>query len=400
MTLQHEQYARAWASGFVEGRRGVFVPLALIDLCEGNFYDAILLAQIVYWCTPGASGETKLRRRHEGELWIAKRHHEWYDETRLKERSARECLKRLRAKGLIHYTLVGKGNDATPYLRVNWEGLGRALAAAVEAQRRALEDASIEDEDELDTHESKINHVRKSPVSEPKNNALPDKFVTRLTSHVTRLTCDDTRETCASYIAKNTDIDNPLTTPPTTHHAARDSGGGATVEGTVSAKKAAKAKGGSSRRGAEKADTSNEANTEKRPPSKPYTTQDYQALVEAIPTLLEVSPALARRYATLLLGTAKAGEWGACKLEAPVLADELRAFVAYYRARYPELSLPRTPRALHQHVHDFRREREAQARAAQARQARERRVIDMYSEEEARAVREMLEAGVLCTTNA
>ena len=83
-----------------------------------------------------------------------------------------------------------------------------------------------------------------------------------------------------------------------------------------------------------------------------------------------------------------------------MLADELRAFVAYYRARYPELSLPKTPRALHQHVHEFRCEREAQSRAAQARAARERRVIDMYSHEEARAVREMLEAGGLCTTNA
>jgi len=387
MTLQHEQYARAWASGFVEGRRGVFVPLALIDMCEGNFHDAMLLAQIVYWCTPGASGETKLRRRHEGELWIAKRHHEWHDETRVKEGTARACLKRLRAKGLIHYTLVGKGNDATPYLRVDWEGLGRALQALGAREEDEAPDV-YEDEGE-------ISHVRQSPVSEPKTSALPDKFSTRLSSHDTRLLRDDTRQTCPSYITKNTSIDNPvITTPPTTHHAARDRARGVVVEGTALAKKAAKAKGAPPKRETEKADT------EKVSPSKPYTTQDYQMLVEAIPKLLEVSPALARRYATLLLGTAKAGEWGACKLEAPMLADELRAFVAYYRARYPELSLPKTPRALHQHVHDFRREREAQSRAVQARAAREKQIANMYSEEEARAVREMLEAGGLCTTKA
>jgi hypothetical protein len=164
------------------------------------------------------------------------------------------------------------------------------------------------------------------------------------------------------------------------------------VEGAASAKKGGKAKG-TPKRLAQKADT-------EQAPSKPYTTEDYQALLEAIPTLLEVSPALARRYATLLLGTAKAGEWGACKLETPLLVDELRAFIAYYRARYPELSLPRTPRALHQHIHDFRREREAQSRAAQMRKARDKQIDDMYSEDEARKVREMLEAGVLCTTNA
>jgi hypothetical protein len=384
MTLQHEQYARAWASGFVEGRRGVFVPLALIDVCEGNFYDAILLAQIVYWCTPGASGETKLRRRYEGELWIAKRHHEWYDETRVKEGTARACLRRLRAKGLIHYTLVGKGNDATPYLRVDWEGLGRALQAL----------GAREEDDAPDAHEdeSEVSHVRQDPVSEPKNNALPDKFDTRLSCDDTRLSCGDTPQTCPSYIAKNTYKENSITTPPTTHHASRDRARGVAVEGAASAKKGNKAKA-TSKGATEKADTEQAA-------SKPYTTEDYQALVEAIPKLLEVSPALARRYATLLLGTAKTGEWRACKLETPVLVDELRAFIAYYRARYPELSLPKTPRALHQHIHDFRREREAQARAAQMRKARDKQIANMYSEEEARKVREMLEAGVLCTTKA
>jgi hypothetical protein len=368
----------------VEGRRGVFVPLALIDICEGNFHDAILLAQIVYWCTPGASGETRLRRRHEGELWIAKRHHEWYDETRVKEGTARACLRRLRAKGLIHYALVGEGHDLMPYLRVNWEGLGRALQALGAREEDEAPDV-YEDEGEM-------SHVRQSPLSEPEKGLCLSSHDTRLSSHDTRLSCDDTRQTCPSYITKNTYIDNPVTTPPTTHHASRDSGSGVAVEGTALAKKAAKAKS-TSKKAVEKADTGQVA-------SKLYTTEDYQALVEAIPKLLEVSPALARRYATLLLGTAKAGEWGACKLETPMLAPELRAFVAYYRARYPELSLPKTPRALHQHVHDFRREREAQARAAQMRKARDKQIANMYSHEEARKVREMLEAGGLCTTNA
>lgn len=114
-------YARGYVHSRSHSRKGVFVSLEFIDLCDGNMYDAILFSQIMYWHEPDKSGSTKMRRERAGHLWIAKNHNDWYDECRIKAQTARKCLDRLKQRGLIIYELHGEKGNKTPFIRINWD---------------------------------------------------------------------------------------------------------------------------------------------------------------------------------------------------------------------------------------------------------------------------------------
>src|SRR5690242_12918261 len=49
---------------------------------NGDLISGLVLSQIVYWHLPGNGGKTKLRVRHDGELWIAKSADAWWNEIR------------------------------------------------------------------------------------------------------------------------------------------------------------------------------------------------------------------------------------------------------------------------------------------------------------------------------
>jgi hypothetical protein len=112
---------------------GVIVPIDFMALCDDNPFDAILLAQIIYWYRPNKSGKRKLQIYKDGHWWIAKKHSDWYPECRIKERTVRRCLERLQDSKLIIYKVSGFAGMTIPHLRMNWEVFETKIKALQEA---------------------------------------------------------------------------------------------------------------------------------------------------------------------------------------------------------------------------------------------------------------------------
>ena len=95
-------------------RKGVFLEMALIDLCGGNILAGLMLSQILYWHEPNEHGQSKLRVCKNGKYWLAKKHTSWQEECRLTENQSRDALELLKKLGFIQ-TMVARfdGNPTT-----------------------------------------------------------------------------------------------------------------------------------------------------------------------------------------------------------------------------------------------------------------------------------------------
>ena len=139
--IDNEQ-AQIYVASQAHSKQGVWLPLIYIDMVNGNFSDATLLAQIMYWHLPDKKGNTKMTYKTDGHLWIAKNHGEWIEETRLKNSTVRNALDRLRQLGLIHYQVSGYGGNKTPIMRINWQNFINSLKLGRQ-KRQILADNSL-----------------------------------------------------------------------------------------------------------------------------------------------------------------------------------------------------------------------------------------------------------------
>ena len=118
----NNEFGKAWVSSQYHARRGVFLPLVYIDINEGNLHDAVVFAQIMYWHEPNReTGKTRLRVLKDGYWWLVKNHGDWESEVRISRRTVRNCLERIKGRGLIVYELHGHAGKKAPYIRVNWD---------------------------------------------------------------------------------------------------------------------------------------------------------------------------------------------------------------------------------------------------------------------------------------
>jgi hypothetical protein len=78
------------------------LKLTYVDMVDGDFQTAILLAQLVYWTViPTRRGETKLQVVREGRHWLVKSASEIYSETRLTRRQSDKAILKLKNLGII-----------------------------------------------------------------------------------------------------------------------------------------------------------------------------------------------------------------------------------------------------------------------------------------------------------
>lgn len=99
------------------------VPIAFISLCDGNAYDAILLAAIYKTRLKALADETIPSIEIDGDLFLLKTQIEWADEVRFNSsKTIRNCFARLKAKGFIS-TKVKKSifHDMQPKLATKIE---------------------------------------------------------------------------------------------------------------------------------------------------------------------------------------------------------------------------------------------------------------------------------------
>jgi hypothetical protein len=105
----------------------VIVVKPVYKQITGSMNSAALLAQIIYWHTPGATGATKLRVKRDGELWLVKSWKDWETEIGLSRMQSRVALDKLRALGLI-FTQVHKFNSTpTTYIKLRVDMLDAAI---------------------------------------------------------------------------------------------------------------------------------------------------------------------------------------------------------------------------------------------------------------------------------
>jgi hypothetical protein len=112
---------------------GVFVPRwALVAL--GNPYDALVLAQLLYWLAPREKGECRAWRRDRcGRPWLAKTHVGLAAETGLNSRTVRDAPAKLRARGLIEVRYARDRALRTSHIRLCLDAVRRLADAPQEA---------------------------------------------------------------------------------------------------------------------------------------------------------------------------------------------------------------------------------------------------------------------------
>lgn len=97
-------------------RTGTFVDRHHMLMCDGIASDALLLSQILFHSS----------RKPDG--WFNKSHKDWYAEIGIKDRLARDCLKRLKDSGLIEYELRGFAGTKMPFMRIHPSRYAQILA--------------------------------------------------------------------------------------------------------------------------------------------------------------------------------------------------------------------------------------------------------------------------------
>lgn len=99
---------------------------AYIDI-SGGLVEGTLLSQIMYWFSTDKNGKIRARVIKDGELWIAKKRSDWWDEIRISEKQYDRAIKVLIEKKII---IVAKYKfDGTPmaHIRPNYEQLNKLL---------------------------------------------------------------------------------------------------------------------------------------------------------------------------------------------------------------------------------------------------------------------------------
>jgi hypothetical protein len=109
-----------------KSRDTIDIKCIYIDIA-GDIVTGLLLSQIIYWNLPSKEGKSKLRVRIDGELYLAKKRTDWYDECRITAKQYDRSIKVLEEKGLV--TLVLKKFDGSPttHIKLNFDVLIQAV---------------------------------------------------------------------------------------------------------------------------------------------------------------------------------------------------------------------------------------------------------------------------------
>lgn len=105
----------------VASRKTIALKLIYVDIA-GDLLAGLLLSQIVYWHLPDRNGNTKLRVKKGGALWLVKSDADWYDEVRLTEAQARRARTILTDSNLIEVEIHRFNGAPTCHIRIN-EGM-------------------------------------------------------------------------------------------------------------------------------------------------------------------------------------------------------------------------------------------------------------------------------------
>ncbi len=114
MTLSFEEFLR-WEE---VDQDAIKVKRIYIDIA-GDLVAGILLSQIIYWHLPSKrDGQTKLRVKKDGKLWLAKGRDDWWDECRITPRQFDRAIGILVDKGIVEKERFRFGGSPTIHIRL------------------------------------------------------------------------------------------------------------------------------------------------------------------------------------------------------------------------------------------------------------------------------------------
>jgi hypothetical protein len=126
-----------WGTG--RGVRGVFVPLwALVAL--GNPYQALVLAQVLYWFSEGRDGKPRAKvRDRDAVLWYVATYEDLAGQVGLNPRTVRKAVGDLVSLGFLTRKVARYRGTPTTHLRPE-EGAVRLAREGAEAETEGLSD--------------------------------------------------------------------------------------------------------------------------------------------------------------------------------------------------------------------------------------------------------------------
>lgn len=171
-----DEWVKGWLASESAQRDVIAVKRIYVDINDGNLVDGIMFSQIMFWHGFNLeTGKPRMTIERGGELWLAKRAKDWWDECRITERYARDCLKRLAKRGLI-ILKTWKFNDVPiTHLRINWSEFKNRVGLIMQNSA------------------SRFDENRQIGLDENRQNDL-----TKIVKSITKSTTENTRDSFAS----------------------------------------------------------------------------------------------------------------------------------------------------------------------------------------------------------
>jgi len=132
-------------------RDTIDVKRIYIDMAD-DLVSGILLSQIIYWYLPDKNGKSKLRVRHEGEMWIAKTRADWWLECRITERQYDRAIRILEEKEFVKTDTTLFAGKPSKVIRLDFDNF-------MSAYRDALERSYTKCKNEVDERLSTITEI-------------------------------------------------------------------------------------------------------------------------------------------------------------------------------------------------------------------------------------------------
>jgi len=113
MSSQESQFLAWLASSRTIAFRCIYTDMAKGDLVAG-----LMLSQIVYWSVSSEHGGSRLRVEKDGMLWLAKSHHDWWQECRIGRKQMARAISVLKKEGLIEVRICRFNGTPTSHIRL------------------------------------------------------------------------------------------------------------------------------------------------------------------------------------------------------------------------------------------------------------------------------------------
>ena len=186
-----DDWSKGWLLRGDTDHNGVWVPFSFLEMCDGNAFEALILAQVAYWSDiDKRKSAPRLSHEYGGHLWIVKTYEEWARELHLKSwTTVRACIARLVENNLIiketHKSAFHSGNTAL-FLRLNWEVFGEKIRAVVDVSRDTSHVIPETPDDDISGNTSHIIPEIRNDISGNTSHVIPEirNDISGNTSHV------------------------------------------------------------------------------------------------------------------------------------------------------------------------------------------------------------------------